>query len=349
MLATIRRRALCPDGARVVVAVSGGSDSVALTLLMAELSAAGTLHLAGLAHLNHGLRGAEADDDATFCARLAEDCGLALDVETCDVAAIAAGRGRSLEEAAREARYGFLERVRQHRQADVVAIGHTRDDQAETVLLRLVRGAGARGLTAIHPRRQRVIRPLIDLRRAELADYLVSRRRTWVVDASNQDRRRRRNRLRHDVLPALVASEGDAVVTVLARTAEIAGADDALLSALASDAAARVLVDEGASVRVNIVTLGAEPLALQRRVLQTVLAQLSGRPPSFGHVDAALRSWSRTGRRGDPPWRSVDLPAAGVLRRASPTPGSTILRKLVLRLRVPGELAVLEAGMRIEA
>ena len=81
MLATIRRRALCRDGARVVVAVSGGSDSVALTLLMAELSAAGVVHLAGLAHLNHGLRGADSDRDAAFCARLAEDCGVTLDVE----------------------------------------------------------------------------------------------------------------------------------------------------------------------------------------------------------------------------------------------------------------------------
>ena len=104
MLATIRRRALCRDGARVVVAVSGGSDSVALALLMAELSAAGVVHLAGLAHLNHGLRGADSDRDAEFCARVAEDCGVPLDVELCDVAEVASGRGRSLEEAAREVR-----------------------------------------------------------------------------------------------------------------------------------------------------------------------------------------------------------------------------------------------------
>ena len=302
--------------------------------------------------MNHGLRGVDADRDAAFCASLAEDCGLTLDVESCDVATIAAGRGRSLEEAAREARYAFLERVRQRRQADVVAVGHTRDDQAETVLLRLVRGAGARGLTAIHPRRQHVIRPIIDLRRAELTDYLVAHGRSWVVDASNEDRRRRRNRLRHDVLPALVASEGDAVVTVLARTAEIAGADDALLTALARDAAARVLVDEGACVRVKLVALAAEPLALQRRVVQGMLARLAGRPPSFAHVDGALRFLSR-GRAGAVVLHGVVVELSGGLGVLSSGPRRRHERpsfgNWYYRLCIPGELAVPEAGLRLEA
>ena len=132
---------------------------------------------------------APSDCDAAFCARLAQDCGVFFDVELCDVAAIASGRRRSLEEAAREARYAFLERVRQRRHAHVVAVGHTRDDQAETVLMRLLRGAGSRGLTAIHPRRQHVIRPLIDVRRAELMTHLESHGRTWMVDDSNQGSR----------------------------------------------------------------------------------------------------------------------------------------------------------------
>ena len=226
-------------------------------------------------------------------ARLARNCGVSFDVERCDVAAIASGRRRSLEEAARQARYDFLERVRQRRHADVVAVGHTRDNQAETVLLRLVRGAGLRGLTAIHPRRQHVIRPLIDLRRADLTAYLESHGCAWMVDDSNRDRARRRNRLRHDVLPALVASEGDSVVDVLARTAEVAGADEALLTALARDARARVVCDEGPGLRLDVAALAGEPLALRRRVVQWALAQVSNRSPSFAHVDSTLRFLER--------------------------------------------------------
>jgi len=352
MLATIRRRALCRDGARVIVAVSGGSDSVALALLMAELDAAGVVHLAGLAHLDHGLRGAASERDAEFCARLADACGVSFDLERCDVASIAAGRRRSLEEAARGVRYGFLERVRQLRQADVVAVGHTRDDQAETVLLRLTRGAGPRGLTAIHPRRQHVIRPLIDLRRADLMGYLEARGHTWMVDDSNLDRRRRRNRLRHDVLPALVASEGDSVVNVLARTAEIAGADEALLAALARDARVRVVVGQGPGLRLNVAALAQEPLALARRVVQWALSQLSDRAPTFAQVDATLRFLQR-GRPGvlALPGGQVELSAGqGVLssrpRRHCPLPAFGNWR---YQLRVPGELAVPEAGIRLRA
>lgn len=352
MLATIRRRALCVDGARVVVGVSGGSDSVALALLMTELSAAGVLHLVSLAHLNHGLRGADADCDAEFCTRLAKDCGVPIDVEQGDVAALAAGRRRSLEEAAREVRYAFLERTRQKRGAEVVAVGHTRDDQAETVLLRLVRGAGPRGLTAIHPRRQHIIRPLIDMRRADLMAYLEAHGRTWRVDDSNQDRRRTRNRLRHDVLPALVASEGDSVVDVLARTAEIAGADEALLYSLAREARARVVAGEGPGLRLSVAALSEEPLALRRRVVQWAMAQLSDRAPAFAQVDAALRFLER-GRPGvlAVPGGQVELSGGqGVLsNRPRPRTGPASFGSWEYRLGIPGELAVPEAGIRLRA
>ena len=267
---------------------------------MAELSAAGVGPCSRAWPIwNHGSRGAASDRDAEFCAASGlRDCGVSLDVEICDVAAIASGRRRSLEEAGREARYAFLERVRQRRHADVVAVGHTRDDQAETVLLRLVRGAGSRGLTAIHLCCECIIWLLIDLRRTELMTHLESHGRTWVVDDSNEDRARRRNRLRHDVLPALVASEGDSVVDVLARTAEIAGADEALLAALARDGArAWVVRYDGAGLWLDVAALAQELLALRRRVVQWAVTQVSGRPPSFAHVDLTLRFLTR-GRPG---------------------------------------------------
>lgn len=351
VLATLRRRALCDPSARVAVAVSGGADSVALTLLLAELSAAGHLVLAGLAHLNHGLRGEASDRDQEFCRRLASGCGVPFDVETCEVAALAARPGRSLEEAAREVRYAYLERARVRLGADLVAVGHTRDDQAETVLLRLLAGAGLRGLAAIHPRRGRVIRPLIDHRRADLVAYLDGRGAEWVVDESNLDRARRRNRLRHDVLPAIVSAEGGAVVDVLARTADLAREDDALLAALAAEAAARVTLEAGPPRRLDLEALAGEPLALQRRVLQAAIAEVTGRQPAFVHVDAAvgLAARRRPGSVAVPGGR-VELSAGrGVLVHSGRLPEPPAFGAWQYPLAVPGEVLVPEAGGRITA
>jgi tRNA(Ile)-lysidine synthase len=234
----------------------------------------------------------------------------------------------------------------------VVAVGHTRDDQAETVLLRLVRGAGSRGLTAIHPRRQHVIRPLIDLRRAELVTYLQSRGRAWRVDDSNQDRTRRRNRLRHDVLPALVASEGDSVIDVLARAADIAGADEALLAALTKDARARVIRTTALPLRLDLSALAEEPLALRRRVVQWALAETTGRSPSFAQVESALRFLAR-GRSGvlAVSGAEVELSAGqGVLLIRGPaTIGPVTFEPWHYCLHIPGELAVPAAGFRLGA
>src|SRR5262249_47375251 len=145
---------------RVAAAVSGGSDSVALACLLGELDRAGELQLVGLLHFNHRLR-PTADRDERFVADLATRVGRPLVVDREDVAARAARERRSLEDAARGARYAFFERARAELGAHVVALGHTRDDQAETFLLRLVRGAGARGLAAMHPRRGDIVRPLL--------------------------------------------------------------------------------------------------------------------------------------------------------------------------------------------
>src|SRR5262249_30349531 len=150
----------------VVAAVSGGSDSTALAHLLLELEQAGTLQLAGLAHFNHRLR-PSADEDERFVERMAQAMGRPFVSDRDDVAARAAREGQSIEHAARAARYGFFERARLALGGDVVATGHTRDDQAETFLLRLLRGAGPRGLAGMHARNGRIVRPLLECRRAE--------------------------------------------------------------------------------------------------------------------------------------------------------------------------------------
>ncbi|PYR72872.1 MAG: tRNA lysidine(34) synthetase TilS, partial [Acidobacteria bacterium] len=138
---TLQRYALVRDGDRVVIALSGGADSVALLHLARELEADGVLVIAGAAHLNHQLRGADADEDERFCSGLAAAFDIPIEVERADVRALALGEKRSIEDAARRARYAFLERAADRLGAVAIAVAHTRDDQAETFLLRLVRGA----------------------------------------------------------------------------------------------------------------------------------------------------------------------------------------------------------------
>ena len=229
---TIARHALATAGTRVVVAVSGGPDSVALVHLCRSLSAAGELELVGLAHLNHQLRDA-AGDDASFCRNLARDLSLPLALEQADVAEYARRQHRSIEDAAHHLRYEFLSRALGHFRADCVALGHTRDDQAETFLLRLVRGAGARGLAGMYPRRDRFIRPLLECRRADLRSYLTARGIRFVHDTSNDDVFVPRNRVRAELLPLLQARFNPRIVDILADEAEIAR-EEWLLAALGS-------------------------------------------------------------------------------------------------------------------
>src|SRR5262245_23891921 len=156
---TIRRFKLLAPETSVVAAVSGGSDSVALASLLAELDRVRECRLIGLAHFNHQLR-PDADRDEAFSVKLAERLGRPIIVGREDVRALARRQNRSIEAAARTVRHAFLEQARNQLSADVVALGHTRDDQAETFLLRLLRGAGSKGLGSMHPRRGNVVRPL---------------------------------------------------------------------------------------------------------------------------------------------------------------------------------------------
>ena len=225
VLATLRRRRLLAHGTRVLAAVSGGADSVALAHLLAELSAAGAAAARRRRALRPLLRGEESTRDASFCRDLAGALDVAFDVEAADVASEAKRRKTSIESTARDLRYAFLERARIRENGDVVAVAHTSDDQAETVLLRLFRGAGTRGLGGIPPARDRIIRPLIDLVHEDLAGYLQDRNRTWMEDSTNQDRAIPRNWVRHELLPLASSRYGD-LTARLARSADLVRADD---------------------------------------------------------------------------------------------------------------------------
>ncbi|MFB3095095.1 MAG: tRNA lysidine(34) synthetase TilS, partial [Candidatus Acidiferrales bacterium] len=216
----IRRERLLAPGMKVAAGCSGGADSVALVRLLAELKGPLGIRLL-VVHLNHQLRGADADADEGFVRRLAERLELEFLVRREDVAARARQRKINVEEAGRLARLEFFASLIAGGKADAVAVAHTLDDQAETVLARILRGAGTRGLAGIYPvveervpfgfaqdkRRSSsklvLVRPLLGVRRAELRDYLSEQEQAWREDATNLDRARLRNRLRLELLPQL--------------------------------------------------------------------------------------------------------------------------------------------------
>jgi tRNA(Ile)-lysidine synthase len=345
----IRRFDLLPAGTRVVVAVSGGADSVALLCLLQELSAGLGFTVAALAHVNHQLRGAESDRDEGFCRALAGRLGLPAHVERVDVRGTAAAEGRAIEDAARLLRYAALERSRRACGAERIAVGHTRDDQAETVLMKLLRGAGPRGLAGIYPRNGAVVRPLLEVGRQELRAWLADKGITHVEDASNADLANPRNLLRHEALPWLEAWFGPSVGVVLARAAEIARADEDLLAELTSACWDLAVREEPGRLSIARADVARAPLSLQRRVLLEALRRSGVSHPGFDEVET-LRS-VLVGEAGGAEFaggvRAERNDAAVVLTSRSCRPAAA--RPFEYALPVPGRIWVPEAGALLEA
>jgi tRNA(Ile)-lysidine synthase len=230
----IRKQGLLRAGERVGVAVSGGADSVALLLLLAELRKELGIVLSAV-HFNHKLRGKDSDGDEKFAARLAEKYGLAFHAGRADIAARAKSNKGNLEDTARRARYDFFARLVEDGRVDKVVVAHTADDQAETVLAHILRGTGLAGLGGIHPTVGHVVRPLLGMRRAELRAYLRAKKQTWREDATNRDTTRMRAHIRKKLLPILEKQFQPAVVQHLTTLAELARADEAFLDALVEE------------------------------------------------------------------------------------------------------------------
>ena len=280
VLDTCRRRALLGSSDRVLVALSGGADSTALLAALEELRRAGELKEVVALNVDHGLRaGSERDADA--CARVCARLGVVLRRSAVRVAP------GNVQASARKARYAALRREASLVGATLVATGHTRDDQAETVLLRLLRGSGARGLAGIPPRRGLIIRPLIDRSRAEVIAYLEERELPHIEDPTNATPRFLRNRMRAEVLPVLRAIAPH-VETALARAADLLREDDRALSARG-----RRLVIGG---KARVEALLREPIAIQRRAVRSLWRRATGRQAGLEahHVESVL---SLLGRR----------------------------------------------------
>lgn len=312
VLQWMQRERLVPAGGRVVAALSGGADSVALTLLLRELAEPGGFVLAGVAHLNHGLRAA-ADGDEQFCRELAATLGLPIDVERVDVARTARQGRISLEDAGHRERYAFFRRAAARMRADRVATAHHRDDQAETSLMRLIRGAGPDGLAGIRPRAGCVMRPLLHVPRAELRAWLEGRGQPFREDETNRDPAFTRNRVRHELIPFLEARFSPSIASVLARTAEIVRADAEWMDAAVDEVAPAVLSLGERTAAVDAAAVLRQPPALARRLARRALEHVAGRRPEFDTVERLLAVVSAPGGE----IREADFPGCRVEWRAA--------------------------------
>ena len=336
------REGLLSPGDRVVVAVSGGPDSVALLDILDYIKEELGLELF-VAHLDHRLRGEEARRDAEFVESIASARGLPFVLGTEDVGELARREGLSLEEAARKARYRFLERVCRNLRAERIALGHTSDDQAETVLMRLVRGGGRRGLAGMAPKRGKFVRPLLPVSREEVLEHLRERGLDFVEDSTNRDTYFLRNKVRHILLPLLRESFNPRISEVLCREAEVLRDEDDYLESRAEDALREALREVGeGKVVLDIGGLLNYHIAIRRRVVVSACRRL-GCPSDFEVVERVLRLAEEGGL--------IELPG-GV--RAQASEGLLILRRgkvpsFERPLTVNGSTVVEEVGLEFRA
>jgi tRNA(Ile)-lysidine synthase len=351
VLAYIRRERLLHPGDRVGIAVSGGADSVALLRIMIDLRPELGIVLS-VVHFNHKLRGAEADADEHFVTELAHHHELELHLGSSNVAAHARSHHFSTEAAARQLRYQYFRQLFEEQKLNRIATGHTLDDQAETVLLRLVRGAGTRGLGGIYPQLSfagaefSIVRPLLNTRRKLLETYLKEISQNWREDSSNRDLRHARNRVRHGIVPRLERTLNPAVRETLAETADIARAEEEYWQKEVTRALPDVWQAE--RLTLNSAELAALPLALRRRAVRAAAESL-GLTLEFHHVDEILDLDHRGPRSAMLPEGWLLSVTRGGLQFDPPIPPTASNSDYEYKLAVPGAIHVPEAGARFEA
>ena len=274
----VDRYALLAPGDAVLVGVSGGADSTALLHLLRARGERLGLRL-GVGHLDHGLR-PESPAEARAVECLAGELGVAVHCERADVRALQRQLGTSVEAAGREARYDFFRRTAERHGYTKVALGHHADDNAETLLLNLLRGSGRPGLGGIRAMRDGIyIRPLLRAFRSDIDAYLRGRGLRWVEDATNADESLRRNRIRHQLIPLLERDFQPAARAVLSRAAEVLAAEEAWIDELLQPIVERLLQERAPGrVALDAAALAELPVAVRRRVVRTALRPGAGRP-----------------------------------------------------------------------
>jgi tRNA(Ile)-lysidine synthase len=299
---TILLYRMVDPGDKVIVAVSGGPDSICLLDAMDGLSRELEISLV-VAHYNHGLREEEDEAETRLVQDIAESMKLPFEKGKADHLR---RQDSSVEERARDARYAFLEAVREKQMARKIALGHNRNDQAETVLIRLLRGSGPPGLAGIPPvRDKKIIRPLIEVKREEIMDYLKARRLPYAFDSSNMDIRYLRNRIRLELLPMMQDYQPQ-VIDRLCRLSNIIREEDLFMESTASDWIDREAErDAEGSISVLLSSFIDLPGPLRNRVTRHILKKIGRGPREIGydHIESVLDLAD-----GRNPQSMIDLP-----------------------------------------
>ena len=354
---TIARFGLLSPGDKVVVAVSGGPDSVCLLKVLSLLLKEFHLTLS-VAHINHGLRGEEAERDEVFVRELCQDMKIPIDVVSVNILSIPRN-GRSIEEICREERYRCLNEIMRRRRFGKIAIGHHADDRVETILVNLLRGSGSEGLKGFLPFRDEIyIRPLFDVKHQEILDYLDETHTTYIVDSTNIEKVYLRNRIRHDLIPKLSQDYNPNICTNFIRLSEILRDEDDFLDGYVESLLTGWGDHDGCQdYRIPIHDLMSRHPAIQRRIIKALLERYAdgGKGIGFKHVAAALDLASAENPSG-----VIDLASSvrvsrqyGYLiisstgRQHGRPPRIAEIKRFKYAVTVPGTVDISELEMRI--
>ena len=289
---TLRTYRMVQNGDAVLVAVSGGADSVVLVDILLELAPKYSLRMA-IAHLNHCLRQSESDRDETFVASLAKRLELPFYVGREDVRRYQERHRLSLEDAARQVRYGFYDSIAAKYGYGKIALGHHGDDNAELVLMNLLRGSGPLGLSGISPvRDNKIVRPLINLRRSEIMDYVAAKNLDYVTDSSNWDLKYHRNKIRARLMPDLKSEYNPKLIESLNRLTAIVGAEEEWIEDLIHPIYEKAIVFKGKNkLGLSIPELNQQPIAVRRRLIRKAIRWAKGnlRRIAFVHVESVCQ------------------------------------------------------------
>lgn len=358
---TISIHHMFQSGDSVLVAVSGGPDSVALFHILSAFIPKYSIRL-GIAHVNHCLRPGDSDRDARFVSSFAKVHQVPFFLDKKNVRAYAASHKLSIEEAGRRTRYEYLTSVAHRKGYDKIALGHHADDNAESVLMYLIRGSGLKGLSGIDPVREgKIVRPLIRQTRSEILNYIENQQIDYVTDASNTDEQYLRNRIRHQLIPLLARTYNPNIIDNLNRLSDIVRSDDRWITDQTKPVIEKsVIRAEKGRVTLSIPLMASRHEAVQRRLLRCMIERVKGdlRRITYAHIEA-IRNLAHAG----PSHGRLDLPDRILitrnkemltlskekkpLRQLTSSPGSTA-EGYTYRIQAPGTVFIRQLDMHFK-